>query len=51
VPPDHYTLAKKPEIKILEQHLGNKPVRLIAAAGRLASSQRRSRPRAIPNRP
>ena len=29
--PDHFTLAKKPQIKVLERRLGNKPVRLIAA--------------------
>lgn len=28
--PDHFTLAKKPQIKVLERRLGNKPVRLIA---------------------
>ena len=32
--PDHYTLGKKPEIKILERRLGNKPIRLIAAVNK-----------------
>jgi pyruvate,water dikinase len=31
VTPDRYILAKKPEIKIVRQHLGNKPVRVSAA--------------------
>jgi pyruvate,water dikinase len=35
VTPDRYTLAKKPEIKIIRQRLGNKPVRLSAVAGEL----------------
>jgi pyruvate,water dikinase len=39
VTPDRYSLAKKPETKIVRQHLGSKPVRLTAAAGQVGLTQ------------
>jgi len=39
VTPDRFTLAKKPEIKVVRQHLGDKLVRLTAAAGEAGLTQ------------
>jgi pyruvate,water dikinase len=37
--PDRFSLAKKPEVKILQQHISDKPVRLIAAAGQVGLTE------------